>query len=775
MIFILHYILFNATLPASTVLLALYLQTYSETNMTEIGTLLMVLPFITIIVKPLFCAMADRHQAHKYYLAGTYLVQIIGYGSLAVPAFFPTFYKEQGRLVWYMFIVMVVIGYSAMGVIFSLGDALAVNAARRRNVPWGAYRAWATFSWGASGFIVGQINELWFLPKYTPALFLLVLASTVEIILLLLWPNKDFDMNELEQTGGDMTPTNELDTNAQPQPPAKEHGFADLDLNEHNWPHNQSQKGTLNAGSARINPRLVSAMASIFAEDIGNTLKSSLRIGNAPKRGGLDDLLQQHQLKQAVASDGSGASALAAAAPNNNNSVIDMNNAQQQQQLQTTLPASANNGQLPLHVSPSSPTGVNSAGQFDASKSMSLSKGSSPMAKVIQPNLAGATLTKQMLLRTQRALSRMNSLSSASGQAIIDATNSTTTTTGADFAAGDDLKSNPVNAHHQRPMVMSSLASNASLSRAAAARALGFSNGSANSNASQNNISKLASGDLSTTISNNDSSLSGNIKKQQLSVTTSTLNASSRKEIEDLQLVLLKLIVKRDSNIIKYIIIFTIFGILLFIHLNFFLLHVEYLCSQKGYNFSNVFGSMIVAQSISEIFCFLVIVPVYMPRVGRIGSLITCTFIFAIRYLYYGTYYQYYSPYTALPTEFCHGFAYGITYTLITDVALDCVNQVDDYLPELIARKIVDPNIDSNILKLPLRATMQGVFSGAFDGLGAGLGALIAGIYLDNSTYTSLWLTCAVGSIVCAIVYPLTEWKALCRSRRDNKNKSVKR
>lgn len=241
----------------------------------------------------------------------------------------------------------------------------------------------------------------------------------------------------------------------------------------------------------------------------------------------------------------------------------------------------------------------------------------------------------------------------------------------------------------------------------------------------------------------------------------SDANQQLEKGEKDLQLVLLKLIIKRDASVLKYLTIFTLFGMLMTVHIAFFFMYVEQLCRDKGFDFSSVMGSMAAAQSLSEILTFLIIVPYVVPRIGRLGSMLTCGIVYGIRYAFYGTYYAQLSPYTALATETCHGIAYGIIYTLITDIACECVDHVDLYLPELIERRIVEPNINPNQLKLPLRATMQGVFSGAFDGLGNGLGALIAGIYLDVYTFKSLWLLCAYVSLAFLIIYPITEWRLI--------------
>lgn len=751
MIWPLHYVLFNAGLTAILILLTLFLQTYSDASLTEIGTLLMVLPFLSIIAKPLFCALADRQQAHKQYLMGSLFFMGTGYGSLAIAPFFPQFIEQHGRLVWYLDVVGIVVGFSAFGVAWSLGDALAVNAALLNNVPWGSYRAWATASWGVFGLIVGQINEVSFLPKYVPGFLVLASSCVIEIILLALWPKSAFDMSgeqerkqEEEKDLKQVLATKSLDstqTNGQSNghqcghlqqqltPGSPISADVDSEMNDA-WAFNANNKslsGTL-SGSARYNPRLMGAIANLMMEEVGSSLKNSLKLGQTRKRLALSEILESHQLSNGGC--GSRTSVLqkqqsVAASPSLSQKIL-------KDQLQQVPPLSPPIGSKAAHLYQ----------QHDSVNQGTFSKAS--------------TFGKSALRRTQLALSRMNSLSSASGHAIADEL---------DYRSNLASCGTPTSIHKQ--MMLSTLASggNASLGRAAAARALGLNvsetlNEIPDQNQKMSGETRPKKGDKSNDVVREDKNNMMSAEKCQ-------------RDVEDLQIILLKLIVKRDISIVKYLILFTLYGVLFTIHIAYFFMHVEQLCREKGYAFSGVMGSMTMAHSISEVFSFLVIVPYLMPRVGRFGSMLSIVLIFSVRYSYYGTYFIHLSPYTAVLTETCHGFAYGITYSLITEIAGECVNKLDAYLPELIECGLVHPDINPNELKLPLRATMYGLFSGAFDGLGNGIGALIAGIYLDSHTFVSLWLLCTYISLGIAVVYPLTEWRYLCRKNSDDRSSSL--
>lgn len=737
-IYVFHYILFSAGLSAVIILCALFVQTYSDASLSEIGALLMALPFLSIIAKPLFCALADRQQAHKAYLIGSLLFMALGYGSMVVAPFFPEFVKEHGRLIWYLDVVGISIGFSAFGVAFSIGDALSVFAANKKGIPWGSYRVWATVSWGFFGCLIGQINETPLLPKYVPAFLVLVGALLFESLLLLVWPSHVFDMRISSDDSPDRL--NSSDSNND-HSLTKEH---DLELNElqSQWPCNKSMQGTL-SGSTRFRPRLMGAMANVFIEDLGSSLRSSIS-GAAPKqRSTLAEVLEQHKLTSG------GAPTFDAAnppmTPNLGRQSVAVHSQQQ--------PVSAGNQAAPTTTTPPSskvaqPAGA--VGQHPVAQHPQLPRQASLAHLANSPGeQAGMSMGKAALLRTQRALSRMNSLSSASGHVIVNP-----------IDPGDQFGS-PQLTHR----LMSGSANNAaSLSRAAAARALEL--GQLNSSLSSSAISQKDSP---------SSQLSASVSATPANAATdASIKDQNEQYVEDLQMVLFKLIVRRNPSIIKYLILFTLIGILFTAHMAYFFIHVQQLCTEKGSDFSSVMGAFTVAHAVSEVIGFLFVVPYYMPWVGRFGSMMTPIIIFFARYLFYGTYYVEISPWFALVSEFGHGFGYAITYSLITEIATECVDDVDQYLPELIQRGVVPPTINPDALKLPLRATMYGVFSGAFDGLGNGIGSLLGGIYLDSHPFTALWLCCSYLAASVAVIYPLTEWRLFCGNSKDSVGGSKK-
>lgn len=203
MIFYLHFILLTGGLSGCGVLLGVYFKTYSQVSDGEIGILLMLYPLMSTIIRPGFCALADRHQAHKAYLIGSLIVMIIGFLPFAILPFFETYCAEYRRLNFYLLAVTSLVGNGSLGVAWSLGEALAVNKSARTGVPFSRMRLMGTLSWGVYGLAIGQINEAPGWPKYVPTFIVMELSVALEALLVWLWHDSEFKMVDAVMAGAD--------------------------------------------------------------------------------------------------------------------------------------------------------------------------------------------------------------------------------------------------------------------------------------------------------------------------------------------------------------------------------------------------------------------------------------------------------------------------------------------------------------------------------------------------------------------------------------------
>lgn len=194
-----HFLLLTSGLCGTSVLLAVFIQEYTDASQRELGTLLASFPFVGMLIKPIFCSMADRHQTHKLYLILTLVTMLIGYSPFIIIPYCTQFYTEHPRWSWCALVIACHIGNGGLEVAWSLADSLAANYAQKTGASYGRMRLVGTWSWGGFGLIIGQINELPYFPKYVPAFFILHVSVMLEILLLLLWNKEDFIMCDPEE------------------------------------------------------------------------------------------------------------------------------------------------------------------------------------------------------------------------------------------------------------------------------------------------------------------------------------------------------------------------------------------------------------------------------------------------------------------------------------------------------------------------------------------------------------------------------------------------
>lgn len=181
----------------------MFLRKYSDASSTEVGTLLMILPFIAVFTKPFFCALADRHRRYRLYFILALLLTLVGFGSYTFLPFFPDFIANHGRAAWYLLVVFTVIGYIAYGVVWSLGDAYAANVSHRTGESFGLIRLWGTVGWGVAGAIVGAVSPYLQLPEMVLGFMIFIVTHVFEIVLLSWWPHaQDFEMGDAVASHG---------------------------------------------------------------------------------------------------------------------------------------------------------------------------------------------------------------------------------------------------------------------------------------------------------------------------------------------------------------------------------------------------------------------------------------------------------------------------------------------------------------------------------------------------------------------------------------------
>lgn len=241
---------------------------------------------------------------------------------------------------------------------------------------------------------------------------------------------------------------------------------------------------------------------------------------------------------------------------------------------------------------------------------------------------------------------------------------------------------------------------------------------------------------------------------------------ANKKMEQNLQTTLFKMIFNEDRRLVKYLVFFTLFG-LLASPFQFVFMSLEEVCKERGYNFSQLFGYVILSQAGIEALAFFA-VPYIVKRIGQTSVLVLALMITNTRSLVYSTifYTPGVSPYWSALLEWGHGIPWAMTCTLSNDIALIFANQSELFIPRLRKLGIIsDPAVvgiakskaEEESIKVALRATMTAVFGGAMDGLGASLGAALCGFIYDYFGYVNLWRATAAIGLVTMLVHVMVE------------------
>lgn len=109
------------------------------------------------------------------------------------------------------------------------------------------------------------------------------------------------------------------------------------------------------------------------------------------------------------------------------------------------------------------------------------------------------------------------------------------------------------------------------------------------------------------------------------------------KELRNPQVILLRFILTEDGRLVKYLALFTMFGLLV-APMNFVFLSMDAVCRDKGCNFSQLAGSVLISQATVETIGFLLL-PFFLDRISRFVLMGLGLGVLFVRYLFYATVY----------------------------------------------------------------------------------------------------------------------------------------
>lgn len=230
---------------------------------------------------------------------------------------------------------------------------------------------------------------------------------------------------------------------------------------------------------------------------------------------------------------------------------------------------------------------------------------------------------------------------------------------------------------------------------------------------------------------------------------------SKKKEKDDdkeytnfqIQMLLLKMIAKEHKSFIKYIILFTIFGIVQSMIWTFQFDYFKARVAKNSEEFEFLSTLCMIAQSFTGEILVNAVASNLLKMFGANANLSLALVTLGMRCFCYSSLLPYLGYWFVFVSEGLQGPSLGLYWTLTVDIGSNFALMVTDYIPELKRRGIVRDRVHEEELNGCLRASMIGFMSSSMEGLGNALGAIIGGIISTSLGYEAMWNICAAAAI----------------------------
>lgn len=203
MIFAINYFLYKVGTVTKLAVAGVFLKHHTKANQFQISALYSILPIINIVARPLLCSIPDRRSNHKQCLM--IFLSIVTLSSLLTLVL--TFALDAGsiklddnsQVYIFMSLALFEIFFEVgNGASMPTSDSLTINYASRTNTEFTTYRVYGSISRMLCSILVGQVNEVSYVPKYTPALMIVIATLLIDVFLIWLWPDEYFVMTATE-------------------------------------------------------------------------------------------------------------------------------------------------------------------------------------------------------------------------------------------------------------------------------------------------------------------------------------------------------------------------------------------------------------------------------------------------------------------------------------------------------------------------------------------------------------------------------------------------
>lgn len=246
----------------------------------------------------------------------------------------------------------------------------------------------------------------------------------------------------------------------------------------------------------------------------------------------------------------------------------------------------------------------------------------------------------------------------------------------------------------------------------------------------------------------------------------------SRRTSFRLQLVILRLILKRRRQLIRYLVLFVLAGFFMSVHWNYFFLYLEEIYSTE---FEFISAVSMVSQSMLGELPFFILSRKVIGLLGRSHTLSLSILSIGVRYILYLCLLPNHNMYYIIVADCFQGPNYGLFYVAMTEISLEYSYCDDDTVSKLAAMGEIDASNQTQVdsLRLSLRSTVQSVAFACYEGIGVGLGSVAGGYVVATYGFSTLWLYMAIGAIVVGSANLLIEFS--CRESDPEDNQSERK
>lgn len=238
-----------------------------------------------------------------------------------------------------------------------------------------------------------------------------------------------------------------------------------------------------------------------------------------------------------------------------------------------------------------------------------------------------------------------------------------------------------------------------------------------------------------------------------------------------IQMILMKMIVKEHKSFSKYILLFITFGIVQSMLWSFQFDYFKARITKTDDEFEFISTLCMIAQSVTGEILINAVASKLIAMFGANANMSLALITQGMRCYCYSSMMPYMSSYFVFFSEALQGPSLGLYWILIVDIGSNFALMVTDYIPELKRRGIVRNAAHEVEISGCLRASMIGFMSSSMEGLGVAIGAYVGGVVSSKLGYDIMWNMCAVISITVGFIN--IGWELLSKLilRRNSKKK----